>query len=168
MDEFNAPQDRLVQTTTVLTIILFSALFLVFASTNNSYGLSLLVIIGLPLLVLCYLFAPTGYAISESEIIIHRKIQSVRIPLSEVKSVRQDPQACPLWGGRSFGVTGLFGYFGYHYSRRFGHYRMYVTDRSKAVVIGGNKMIVISPDDPHQFVQIAKARLELKKTDSEK
>ena len=160
MDEFDAPQDRFVQTTTVLTIILFSVLFLIFASSGNSLGLALLVIIGVPLLVLCYLFAPSGYAISESHVLIRRKIGSVRISLANIESIEQDSLACPFWGIRTFGVSGIFGYFGRFYTKHLGHYSMYVTDRQKAVVIRTNKTYVISPDDPHQFIQIAKARME--------
>lgn len=160
MDEFDATQDRFVQTTTVLTIILFSVLFLIFASSDNSLGLALLVIIGVPLLALCYLFAPSGYGISESEIFIRRKIGSVRVSLSDIKSLEQDSLACPFWGVRTYGVSGLFGYFGRFYSKHLGHYSMYATDRHKSVVIRTNKTYIISPDDPHQFIQIAKARME--------
>jgi hypothetical protein len=165
MDQFDAPQDRFVQATTVLTVIVFSVLFLIFASSDNSQGLVLVVIIGIPLLVLCYVFAPSGYSVTESDILIHRKVGSVRVPLSSVTSVEQDPVACPFWGVRTYGVSGLFGYFGRFNNKHLGPHRMYVTDRSKAVVIKANNTYVISPDDPQQFIQIAKARMELKRSE---
>ena len=160
MDEFDAPQDRFVQATTVLTIIVFSVLFLIFASSNNSFGLALLLSIGIPILALCYLFAPSGYAISESEIRIQRKIGSVKVPLIDITSIEQDSLACPFWGVRTYGVSGLFGYFGRFYNTHLGHHSMYVTDRHNAIVIKAHKTYLISPDNPRQFMEIAKARME--------
>ena len=159
MDEFDAPQDRFVQTATVLIIITFVILFLIFASAGNNIGLGATTVIGLLVLVTSYLFAPHGYAIGESEILIRRKVGSVRIPIAEVRSLRHDPSACSLWGVRTFGVSGLFGYFGRFYSNDLGHHTRYATDRDKSIVIEADKTFVISPDDPAQFVQIVKARM---------
>ena len=159
MDEFDAPQDRFVQTATVLIIITFVALFLIFAAVDNTAGLISVVVVGLPLLGLCYLFAPHGYGIDESGIHIRRKVGSVRIPVSQIQSVRYDPSACSLWGGRTFGVSGLFGYFGRFYTGHLGHHIRYATDRRRAVVIEADETYVISPDDPELFVRLAQARL---------
>ena len=68
--------------------------------------------------------------------------------------------ACSFLGVRTYGVSGLFGYFGRFYTKHLGHHSMYATDRHKSVVIRTNKTYVISPDNPHQFIQIAKARME--------
>ncbi|UCE19093.1 MAG: PH domain-containing protein [Gemmatimonadota bacterium] len=160
MDEFDAPQDRFVQTVTVLIIITFVVLILIFASTGNNRGLGATTVIGLLVLVTSYLFAPHGYAIDESEVLIRRKIGSVKIPIKRIESLRYDPAACSLWGVRTFGVSGLFGYFGRFYTHDLGHHIRYATDRDKAIVIEADKTFVISPDDPAQFIQIVKARME--------
>ena len=160
MNEFEAPQDRFVQTVTVLVVITFALLLLIFATADNTMGLVFTAAIGFFVLGTSYLLAPSGYTMSESEIIIRRKAGSVRIPLSQVRSVHQDSSACSPWSVRTFGVSGLFGYFGRFYTAHLGHHIMYVTDRHKAVVIEADKMYVVSPDDPQQFVQIAQARLE--------
>ena len=70
--------------------------------------------------------------------------------------------ACPLWGVRTFGVSGIFGYFGRFYTTHLGHHILYVTDRHKAVVIEADKTYVVSPDDPQQFVRIARTRMGMK------
>jgi hypothetical protein len=160
MDEFAAHQDRFVQTVTVLTFVLFAILLLAFASADNTAGLISVAAIGLPLFLMCNLLVPRGYSISESEVIIRRRIGAVKIPLAIIRAVRQDTSACSFWGVRTFGVAGIYGYFGRFYSRELGHYHMYATDYQKAVVIEADKIYVISPDDPQQFVLIARARLE--------
>ena len=160
MDEFDAPQDRFVQTVTVLIIITFVALFLLFASTRNNVALGATTVIGLLVLVTSYLFAPQGYAITESDILVRRRVASVRIPIIRIRSVRQDSTACSLWGVRTVGVSGLFGYFGRFYTHDLGHHLRYATDREKAIVIEADKTYVISPDDPPQFIQIVKTRME--------
>ena len=160
MDEFDAPQDRFVQTVTVLVIITFVVLFLIFASVGNNMGLGATTVIGLLVLGTSYLFAPHGYAVDESEILIRRKVGTVRIPIAEVRSLRHDPSACSLWGVRTFGVSGLFGYFGRFYSNDLGHHIRYATDRDKSIVMETDKTVVISPDDPAQFVQIVRSRME--------
>ena len=160
MDEFEAPQDRFVQTVTVLIIITFVALFLIFASTGNNVALAATTVVSLLILVTGYLLAPQGYAITESGVLIRRKIASVEIPITRIRSVRQDPKACSLWGVRTFGVSGLFGYFGRFYSQDLGHHLRYATDRNNGVVIEADKTYVVSPDNPAQFVRIVKARME--------
>ena len=160
MDEFDAPQDRFVQTVTVLIIITFAVLFLVFASAGNNAGLGATAVVGLLVLAGSYLFAPQGYAVTESDVIVRRTVGSVKIPIESITSLRHDPAACSLRGIRTFGVSGLFGYFGRFYTRDLGHHIRYVTDREKAVVIETEKTFVISPDDPLRFVRIVKVRME--------
>ena len=161
MDEFDAPQDRFVQTVTVLIIITFVVLILIFASTGNTVAFGATIVIGLLVLVTSYLFAPQGYAIRESDILIRRKIGTIRIPIDRIGSIRQDAAACSLWGVRTFGVSGLFGYFGRFYTHDLGHHIRYATDRYKSIVIESDRTYVISPEDPVQFVQIVKARMEV-------
>ncbi|MFQ6091305.1 MAG: PH domain-containing protein [bacterium] len=160
MDEFEAPQDRFVQTATVLAVITFAVLFLIFAAAENTGGVLAAAVIGLLVLGTSYLFAPHGYTVGESGVVIHRKAGAVRIPFSRIRSVRQDPLACSLWGVRTFGVSGIFGYFGRFYTGHLGHHIRYATDRHRAVVIEADRTYVISPDDPQRFVRTVQARLE--------
>lgn len=166
MDEFGAPQDRFVQTVTVLVIITFIGLLLIFATVNNTAGFLGTAVIGFSVLGICYLLTPSGYSITESEIIIRRKAGAVTIPFTQIESIRRDSRACSLWGARIFGVSGLFGYFGRFYTNHLGHHLRYATDHHKAVVIEAGKTYVVSPDDPYLFVQIARTRMMKKDTNS--
>ena len=160
MDEFSAPQDRFVQTVTVLTFMLFAILLVVFASADNTAGLASIAAIGLPMFILCYLFVPREYAVNESEVIIRRRIGAVRIPFSLIRSIRQGSSSCSFRSVRPFGIGGIYGYFGRFYSQELGRHHVYATDLQKTVVIEADKTYVISPDDPQQFVQAVKTRLE--------
>ncbi len=160
MDEFGAPQDRFVQTVTVLTFLLVAILLLIFASADNMAGLATTAAIGLPMFILGYLFVPRGYAVSDSEVIIRRRIGAVRIPLSLLRAIRRESSTCSFRSVGTFGIGGIYGYFGRFYSNELGHHLVYATDSQKAVVIEADKTYVISPDDPQQFVQAVKTRLE--------
>ena len=161
MDEFDAPQDRFVQSMTVLTFMLFVVLFIILVNADNDAGLLGLALIGLPVLLIAYLLAPTGYSVDESEIIIHRKIGTKKILLSNVHSVRHATIfLSPAKRVRTFGISGLFGYMGRFNSSELGHHIMYATDKNKGVLIEADKDYIISPDDPQRFIQVVKARLE--------
>lgn len=58
------------------------------------------------------------------------------------------------WSIRTFGVGGLFGYFGKFANAKLGNMTWYATRRDKTVLIktAGNKKIILTPDDPNQFV----------------
>lgn len=50
---------------------------------------------------------------------------------------------------RTFGVGGLFGYFGKYYANRIGNMTLYATQRKNRILIitKQHKKIVITPDD---------------------
>ena len=93
------------------------------------------------------LYAPWRYVISEESLTVKRAIGSVRYRLSEFTSARrltpEDLKGCTrLWAS-----GGLFGYYGLFQTNRLGKCWWYVTQKNKAVVLTGNKTLVISPDN---------------------
>jgi hypothetical protein len=54
---------------------------------------------------------------------------------------------------RLWGSGGLFGYYGWFWSKALGKSRWYVTDRSKALVVAdGHRIILVSPEDREGFI----------------
>ena len=80
---------------------------------------------------------------------IGRIAGNIRIPLKQVSTVDELPREQLRGMIRTFGVGGLFGYYGKFFSASLGHITMYAT-RAKGMVLittTTGKKIVISPDD---------------------
>ena len=102
---------------------------------------------------LSFAYSPRGYAISGGSFRVKRLAGDVVFPLDRLRFVRYATSA-DLWGSvRLWGSGGLFGYYGWYWSRALGRARWYVTDRSRAVVLAdGEQLVVVSPDDRDGFV----------------
>jgi len=97
-------------------------------------------------------FGVYGYSIQEGKLKILRLGWSKDINLSDIDKVEEKPNAM-LGSLRSFGIGGLFGYIGHFSNSILGRYKAYATHTKQTVVIYVNKeQIVISPDDPKEFV----------------
>jgi len=143
---FTASYDR--TTKVVSTIVCLGLLAVMFAVHSIALGcLSLLI------MFLGYAYSPRGYALEGRAIVMTRAIGTVRIPLEDVREARKatpdDFRGCiRLWGS-----GGLFGYYGLFSTAQLGKSTWYVTNRSNAVVlITGAKTILVSPDDPYEFL----------------
>ena len=55
---------------------------------------------------------------------------------------------------RTFGVGGLFGYYGQFYNSKIGSMTWYATRQNNTVLVRtiDNKNIVLTPDEPEKFV----------------
>jgi len=55
---------------------------------------------------------------------------------------------------RTFGVGGLFGYFGKFWNKEYGNMTWYATRRDKAIMIitKENKKIILTPDEVEKFI----------------
>lgn len=98
------------------------------------------------------LFAIRGFEIGRDGVRIRRVFWSNRIPFREIESAEVDPQACRgAW--KTLGNDGLFAMHGWFRSRRLGSFRAFVTDPEDAVILRGpGGIVVVSPDNPRQFV----------------
>lgn len=160
MYKFDAPYDHLAKVVTSVVIVGLLALFAwVSYLALNEGGLigftvpSSLIILYLLIVVLPYLFSPRGFILTTDGILIKRHLRSIIIPYSEISEVRRVP-----WTRRAvrLGASGgLYGFFGLFHIQGMGKAWMYVTDRSKMILIGtkrGTKYI-ISPSDPQAFIE---------------
>lgn len=101
-----------------------------------------------------YLFAPTGYQVSDETIIIKRPIGNIMIPKCETHSVEVYDQVS--FGMRLLSSVGLFGYLGFFCLSDGDDALVYSTRWEHVVVIETyKKTIVISPEDPEEFCYVA-------------
>jgi hypothetical protein len=106
-----------------------------------------------PLIALaCWALSPKAIEVEGGELrVLRRGWRAATFPLSRVDGVAVLPAGALRGAVRTFGVGGLFGFYGWFY--RKGAFRLYAsrTDRLVEVVIDG-KRIVVSPDEPQRFV----------------
>jgi hypothetical protein len=101
-----------------------------------------------------YLFRPVGYTVTPEELIVRRMVLSVHIRRSDILRVEQIDRKMIRGSIRTFGVGGLFGYYGYFSNMTLGRMLWYVTSRDKPVLVTTreNRKIIVTPDNPGQFV----------------
>ena len=93
-------------------------------------------------------FTIRGYTLTSEVLWVERLGWRSRIYLSEFVTARMEPQA--MRGSiRTFGNGGLFCIAGRFWSQSLGHYRAFVTDFDRTVVLEfSNRTVVVSPDRP--------------------
>lgn len=107
-----------------------------------------------PLVILiCSLFTVRGYSLAPHTLLVHRLLWRTRIDLAGLQSVTADPKA--FRGAiRTCGNGGLFSFSGFYWSKHLGHFRPYVTNLQRGVVLRlPSRSVVVSPADPEAFVR---------------
>lgn len=96
---------------------------------------------------------PVSYSINNGDIIIQKQAGKVIIAKSDIQSVSVISKKDIDGAIRTFGVDGLFGFFGKFSNRKLGAMTWYIKRTDKLVLITTvQKKIVISPDEPETFV----------------
>jgi hypothetical protein len=97
-------------------------------------------------------FTIRGYHITPSSLEIERLGWRTRLPLRDLTGAEIVPSAMKS-SLRTCGNGGLFSFTGWYWNRTLGHYRAFVTDLKRTVVLRfGKRTIVLSPDQPEQFL----------------
>ncbi len=151
--KFSASYDR---TTKIISAVVCCGLLAVILAVRNP------VLIGLSLLVILVSFAysPRGYFLEGGSLSVKRLVGTARIPLDNVHEVRRAVGVD--FGGaiRLWGSGGLFGYYGLFRSATLGKSTWYLTNRTNAVVlVTAAKTVLLSPDDPEQFLAAIRAAI---------
>ncbi|HLP49953.1 MAG TPA: PH domain-containing protein [Chitinophagales bacterium] len=103
--------------------------------------------------VVCWFLHSTGYTVTADAVIIHRPLSKVTILKSQITEVSQPTEGDMKWTIRTFGVGGLFGYFGKFTNTAIGGMTWYATRRENYVLLRlANKRIILTPDEPKQFI----------------
>ena len=160
--EFKTSLDKLAKVVTAVITILFTAIIVLQLIFIQDFGNTSSIITITTLLIsylIAFIFRPISYIILDEFLVIHRPLLDLKIALNEIENmVVLDSQE--LKGTiRTFGVGGLWGYWGSFANSRIGAMKWYATRMSNAVLIttGNNKKIVLTPDDPELFVEKLKS-----------
>ncbi|WP_197088653.1 PH domain-containing protein [Rufibacter radiotolerans] len=170
--EYKASLDSFAKVITAGTVLLFLALGYksvkaLAAAPNDMTTLLIhggLLLFMAAILLGCYLYAPQSYRVGANYLEIVRPAQNKRINFTDIREIRA--LAGPEMNGviRTFGVGGLFGYFGKYYSPGLGSMTFYATQRNNRLIIEtrqGKKMI-LTPDNP-QLLEHLEAQLATKR-----
>jgi hypothetical protein len=96
-----------------------------------------------------------SYEVTDEHVIVHRLFTNVKISGSSIDSVEIIGNDKIRPALRTFGVGGLFGYYGKFASFKMGTMTLYATRRNNTVLIitKENWKIILTPDSPEAFVQ---------------
>jgi hypothetical protein len=159
---FKASLDGIAKTfSTVFTLLLMGVvlwqvyLYIDSPQLNSIIASTILV----ALLLATYYHHPIKYFIDSEQVTIQRPFRSAQINKRKIESVRVlQPQEMKDTL-RSFGVAGLYGYFGTFSNRNIGSMLWYATQRQNYVLIQTqDKNYILTPDNPHEFVQELKLK----------
>jgi hypothetical protein len=154
---FKATLDNTAKFLTIGITILFFGIIIVpklFGKNGNNEVSIILIIILCLTYGISYALSPKSYELNESSVIINRPFKNVILNRSQIKSILKLENGKLTWSIRTFGVGGLFGYFGKFWSKEFGNMTWYATRRDKAIMIitKENKKIILTPDEVEKFI----------------
>ncbi len=157
--KYNASLDKSARIVTVCITVLLSVLVIVqvFLFINHRSWSSLVIILLLFLIYLItYLYSPKSYFIRNKSIVVHRPVSDITLLQSDIRHIEVISSQKLKGAVRTFGVGGMFGYFGQFLNKEIGCMTWYATHRENAVVLiemNNDKKIIISPDESEQFVK---------------
>jgi hypothetical protein len=144
--KYKASLDKTAIIITILVSLLFGALTIL----NFILPLAILLLI---VYLICWHLKPLSYEIKAEEIIIRRLIKSVHINRADIENLTLIDKDKLSGTIRTFGVGGLFGWYGKFSNNELGDMSWYLTRRDKPILIISKtgKKILISPDDAESF-----------------
>ena len=112
------------------------------------------------IIYITWLFAPIGLGLRSGELHIVRRVGHLIFSLDDIKTIKPITKLRENagWVVRTGGSGGAWGYFGYFWSKKWGHFKIHATDDKKFVVVeqkNGEK-ILVSPDKKDQFIESMK------------
>jgi hypothetical protein len=109
----------------------------------------------LAILFVPFVYHPLNYLITGNQIIIRRPLKNVIIQKHKIGNVKIVDQQNMKGTLRSFGVAGLFGYYGRFSNLKIGSMLWFATQRKNYVLIQTNddKNYILTPDNPNEFVK---------------
>ena len=154
---YNTSLDNLAKGITIGVTILFVAILIGQFSIINDTGWAVPIITTVTLFLIYFIsfaFSPINYEVSAQHLSIHRLLIDVNIDRNQIKSVALLDKEKLGWVFRTFGVGGLFGYYGKFANTKLGSMTWYATRRDKTVLIEtlDKKKIILTPDEPEKFV----------------
>ena len=161
--EFRAPWGRPLRLATLISVAVMAGVMVAGAiALAQGATLAAFAMIALPLAVIvgAMPFMVRGYVLHENRIVVRRLGWHTTLPMQDLQSVSGD--AGVMHGSlRVFANGGLFSFSGEFWNRKLGRYRALATDPERAVVLRyPQRVIVITPHDPQQFIMRARSILK--------
>jgi len=160
--EFSASYDTFAKLLTAGVLILFICIgywnFRALKKSNDSVSKWIRITI-LVILVFTagysFLYHPKSYTVKRDELIIKRQYSNVYVNMKDILDCRVLTEADMKGTIRTFGVGGLFGYFGHYHNPMVGEMTFYATSQDNLVLVhtSTNGTLVLSPDQPEQFAK---------------
>ena len=154
---FSASLDRLTKGITIAITILFA--FITAVQVNlflaGQQALSILLFLVLfSTYLFCYVYRITAYELTNDQLIIHRPFKNKFIPVSLIWKAELPEKNALRWVIRTFGNGGLWGFYGQFSNTKIGGMTWYASRRSNMLMLHmkDGKKIVITPDEPEQFL----------------
>lgn len=165
---FGAPWSTSVKTITILVIATLGFVVIVGISLLEDVGSgsSILIVLSTIVMPVLTLIASAiwmirGYVIVGETLQVRRLGWQSKLDLKELESAEADPEAMDK-SLRTFGIGGLFCFYGRFRNKKLGAYRAYATDPKRSVVLKfQSQTVVVSPDRPDDFVDCIKDRTGL-------
>ncbi len=100
-----------------------------------------------------FLYHPKDYKVTRVELIIKRQCADVHIRMRDILDCRALTDADMNGTIRTFGVGGLFGYFGHYHNSMIGDMTFYATRQTGLVLVhvANGEALILSPDQPEKF-----------------
>ncbi|MEZ0453782.1 PH domain-containing protein [Sphingobacterium thalpophilum] len=155
--KYKASLDNLAKIMTVGVTVVFTVIITKqFEAIKEEQAITPFLIAGgfILLYVWTLLFRPLNYRVTDTHLIIHRPLKDIVMERNAITNIERLDDAIVQKSVRTFGVGGLFEYFGKYANRTNGSMTWYATRRSSAVLIctNDNKKVVLTPDMPEEFM----------------
>ena len=154
--KFTASFDSFSKIITVIVVIALAGVSA--ASITNNHGLNyfsigLMVFMAIALFV-TYGFHPRFYVVDNNSVTVESLFRSFTYAKSDINSFDKVDDATMKYSIRTFGVGGLFGYFGKFYNSKIGSMIWFATQRKNWVLMKTKtgKQIILTPDQPEAFI----------------
>ncbi|MDI1235468.1 MAG: PH domain-containing protein [bacterium] len=154
--KFKATKDMVVKIVSTCVILLF--IFLAYLSicdilNANQTSIILIniavVVFLLATLLVCFIYSPLYYQFESDAIIVKRSVKDLRIYFTEISEVLALQRSDLTGTIRTFGVGGLFGYFGKFRNKKYGKMNWYASQSKNylLLILKNGEKIIITPDD---------------------
>jgi len=137
--------------------ILFILMVWIYLEQSSILGMfflmiTLISIILTPLIAVIY--APTVYRVTPNAVLLDRFMGPVKIKRSEIDSVEEVDTQYLSHSLRTWGSGGMFGYYGYFWSKKNGSFFAMSKSRKNLVLIKtkAGKKFIVSPMKPDAFI----------------
>jgi hypothetical protein len=161
--QFSASLDTSAKVITIGVIILFASIsvwnaFAMRKAKGDKVNIIVRVAIFLVLffsISMGFVFSTKGYETKNKNFIIKNRFKEITYRWSKIMDVRQVTEEEMQGLSRSFGVGGLFGYYGHYHNATIGNMTFYATQQKNWVLmhILDGEAIIVTPDDPKKLVE---------------